>query len=114
MQGIIIILAAQVLHNPGPDFKVSAAAKKPVSPKLRRNTEQFTSAQMLATPQFWVLYVAFVLTSVGGLMITAQAGPVGHGMALPAAAIVVALALSRGANGLRTNLLGVDLRISGA
>ncbi|HKW75870.1 MAG TPA: oxalate/formate MFS antiporter [Terriglobales bacterium] len=100
VQGIIIILAAQVLHNPGPDFKVSAAARKPVSPKLRRNTEQFNSAQMLATPQFWVLYVAFVLTSVGGLMITAQAGPVGRGMALPAAAIVAALALSRGANGL--------------
>lgn len=98
-QGIIIILAAQVLHNPGPEFKVSAVAKKPVSPKLRRNTVQFTSAQMLATPQFWVLYVAFVLTSVGGLMITAQAGPVGRGMALPAASIVLALSLSRVANG---------------
>lgn len=54
---------------------------------------------VLATPQFWVLYVAFVLTSVGGLMITAQAGPVGRGMALPAASIVLALSLSRVANG---------------
>jgi OFA family oxalate/formate antiporter-like MFS transporter len=46
------------------------------------------------------MYVAFVLTSVGGLMITAQAGPVAKGMALPAASIVLALSLSRGANGL--------------
>ncbi len=99
-QGLVIIIAAQVLHNPGPDFNVSPAAKKPVSPRIRRNSEQFNSAQMLATPHFWVLYAAFVLTSVGGLMLTAQASPFGKSMAIPAAAIVVALAWSRLANGL--------------
>jgi OFA family oxalate/formate antiporter-like MFS transporter len=98
-QGLLIIIAAQVLHNPGPDFNVSPAAKKPVSPRIRRNSEQFNSAQMLMTPQFWVLYVAFVLTSVGGLMITAQASPFGKSVAIPAAAIVVALSWSRLANG---------------
>ena len=56
--------------------------------RIRRNTEQFNSGQMMATPHFWVLYVAFVLTSVGGLMITAQASPVGKSLAIPAAAIV--------------------------
>jgi MFS transporter, OFA family, oxalate/formate antiporter len=66
---------------------------------LRRSTVQFNSGQMMMTPQFWLLYVAFVLTSVGGLMITAQAAPVARGMAIPATAIVVALSLSRVANG---------------
>lgn len=99
IQGLLIIIAAQVLHNPGPDFNVSPAAKKPVSPRIRRNPEQFNSGQMLMTPQFWVLYVAFVLTSVGGLMITAQASPFGKSVAIPATAIVVALAWSRLANG---------------
>src|ERR1700760_4407987 len=80
-QGLAILIAAQVLQNPGPDFNVSPAAKKPVSPKLRRSTVQFNSGQMMMTPQFWLLYVAFVLTSVGGLMITAQAAPVAKGMA---------------------------------
>lgn len=98
-QGLAILIAAQVLQNPGPDFKVSAAAKKPVSPRVRRNGLQFNSGQMLMTPQFWLMYVAFVLTSVGGLMITAQAGPVGRGMGLPAAAVVLALSFSRLANG---------------
>lgn len=98
-QGLLIIIAAQVLHNPGPDFQVSPAAKKPVSARIRRNPQQFNSAQMLATPQFWVLYVAFVLTSVGGLMITAQASPFGKSVAIPAAAIVAALSWSRLANG---------------
>lgn len=99
VQGLLIIIAAQVLHNPGPDFNVSPAAKKPVSPRIRRNPEQFNSAQMLVTPQFWVLYIAFVLTSVGGLMITAQASPFGKSVAIPATAIVVALSWSRLANG---------------
>src|SRR5690349_11388394 len=98
-QGLLIIVAAQVLHNPGPDFHVSPAAKKPVSPRIRRNTDQFNSGQMLATPHFWVLYAAFVLTSVGGLMITAQASPFGKSVAIPAAAIVAALSWSRLANG---------------
>src|SRR5262249_13533485 len=67
----------------------------------------FNSAQMLATPHFWVLYVAFVLTSVGGLMITAQASPVGKTLAIPAAAIVAALAWSRLANGAGRILWGM-------
>ena len=98
-QGLLIIIAAQVLHNPGPDFNVSPAAKKPVSPRIRRNPEQFNSGQMLMTPHFWMLYVAFVLTSIGGLMITAQASPFGKSVAIPAAAIVTALWVSRLANG---------------
>ncbi len=98
-QGLLIVIAAQVLHNPGPDFQVSPAAKKPVSPRIRRNTQQFNSGQILVTPHFWVLYVAFVLTSVGGLMITAQASPFGKSVAIPATAIVAALSWSRLANG---------------
>src|SRR6185437_9695630 len=106
-QGLVIVIAAQTLHNPGPDFNVSPTAKKAVSPRIRRNTQQFNSAQMLATPQFWVLYVAFVLTSVGGLMITAQASPVGRSLAIPAAVVVAALATSRLANGLGRILWGI-------
>lgn len=98
-QGLLIVIAAQVLHNPGPDFNVSPAAKKPVSPRIRRNPEQFNSGQILVTPHFWMLYIAFVLTSVGGLMITAQASPFGKSVAIPAAAIVAALSWSRLANG---------------
>lgn len=98
-QGLLVVIAAQVLHNPGPDFNVSPAAKKPVSPRIRRNTQQFNSGQILVTPHFWVLYAAFVLTSVGGLMITAQASPFGKSVAIPAAAIVAALSWSRLANG---------------
>lgn len=98
-QGILIILAAQVLHNPGPDFQVSPAAKKPISPRIRRNTAQFNSIQMLATPHFYVLYAGFVLTSIGGLMITAQASPVGQSFKIATWAVLAAVSWSRISNG---------------
>jgi OFA family oxalate/formate antiporter-like MFS transporter len=99
-QGLLIIIAAQVLHNPGPDFHVSPTAKKAVSARIRRNTQQFNSGQMMLTPQFWILYVAFVLTSIGGLMITAQAAPVGRSLKIAAWAVLAAVSWSRVANGL--------------
>lgn len=98
-QGLVIILAAQFLHNPGPDFQVSPAAKKVVSARIRRNTQQFNSGQMMLTPHFWILYVGFVLTSIGGLMITAQAAPVGRSFKIAAWAVLAAVAWSRVANG---------------
>jgi OFA family oxalate/formate antiporter-like MFS transporter len=98
-QGILIIVAAQVLHNPGPEFKVSSVAKKLPSPRLRRSTKQFTSIEMLMTPQFYLLYITFVLISVGGLMLTAQSGPVADTFKISAAALTAALATSRLANG---------------
>lgn len=98
-QGILIVIAAQVLHNPPADFTVEAAKKKARASKVRKNFGQFTSMEMLSTPHFYLLYAAFVLTSIGGLMITAQADPVARGLGIPAAVIVAAVSFSRVANG---------------
>jgi OFA family oxalate/formate antiporter-like MFS transporter len=61
---------------------------------------------MMLTPHFWILYVAFVLTSIGGLMITAQASPVGKSLKIAAWAVVSAVAWSRIFNGLGRILWG--------
>jgi MFS transporter, OFA family, oxalate/formate antiporter len=98
-QGLLIVIAAQFLHNPGADFSVSPAAKKPVSPKVRRNTQQFNSLQMLATPHFYLLFVSFVLINTGGSMITIQTAQVADFFHIKAAAVTAALALGRLSNG---------------
>ena len=36
----------------------------------------FTAGQMIRTPVFWVIYVSFVAVAAGGLMATAQIGPI--------------------------------------
>ncbi|MCC6068953.1 oxalate/formate MFS antiporter [Ferrovum sp. PN-J185] len=38
--------------------------------------KDFTSAQMIKTPVFWVIYILFVAVAAGGLMATAQIGPI--------------------------------------
>jgi OFA family oxalate/formate antiporter-like MFS transporter len=70
-----------------------------VSARIRRNTQQFNSGQMMLTPHFWILYVGFVLTSIGGLMITAQASPVGKSFKIAAWAVLAAVSWSRVSNG---------------
>ncbi len=99
VQGLVIVIAAQFLHNPGADFHVSPAAKKPVSPRVRRNTAQFNSLQMLMTPHFYLLFITFVMINVGGSMLTIQGAPVAESFKISAAALTAALALSRLFNG---------------
>jgi len=99
IQGLLIVIAAQFLHNPGPDFSVSPAAKKPISPKVRRNAQQFNSLQMLLTPQFYVMFITFVMINVGGSMLTIQGAPVAASFNISAAFLTAALATSRLANG---------------
>lgn len=98
-QGLMILAAAQFLRNPGPDFQASKAAAKPPSPRVRRNTEQFGSAEMLRTPHFYALFAMFVMMSTGGLMLTAEAGPLAKEWGITAAALTAALSLTRVANG---------------
>jgi MFS transporter, OFA family, oxalate/formate antiporter len=98
-QGLIILIAAQLLHNPGPDFHVSPAAKKPVSPRVRRNTQQFNSLQMLMTPHFYLLFITFVMINVGGSMLTIQGAPVADSFKISTAALTAALTASRLSNG---------------
>jgi MFS family permease len=54
---------------------------------------------MLRTPQFYLLYVAFVMMATGGLLVTANAGPIAQSWGIPAAALAVATSFNALANG---------------
>jgi MFS family permease len=54
---------------------------------------------MLRTPQFYTLYAMFVMMATGGLLVTANAGPMAQTWGLSAAALTVAATLSPLANG---------------
>ena len=99
VQGIIIIIAAQFLrypsHGPGA-MKVAAATP---NPRIRQNTDQFTTGEMLRTPHFYALYAMFVMMVTGGLMVTAQAGPLAQEWNISLSWLTMALALDRIANG---------------
>jgi MFS transporter, OFA family, oxalate/formate antiporter len=94
--GAVIALAGLILVNPPADYKVAAAA---VKPNVRRHDLNFTSAEMLRTPQFYFLFVAMLSVGIGGLMVTSQLKPVATNFKVGEAALTVALVLTPLANG---------------
>jgi OFA family oxalate/formate antiporter-like MFS transporter len=98
-QGLIIIAVAQVLRHPGPEFSATQAAGHAAHRRVRRNNEQFSTPEMLRTPHFYLLYFMFVLMATGGLLVTAQAGPVANEWGISRTALTAALALDRISNG---------------
>jgi OFA family oxalate/formate antiporter-like MFS transporter len=60
---------------------------------------QFTTGEMLRTPQFYILYAMFVMMATGGLLVTANAGPIAKSWGIPAAALALATSLNAIANG---------------
>src|SRR5439155_8847014 len=96
-QGLMILIVAQFLRHPAPQ---PAATEKPIALSgSQLGRRQFTTAEMLRTPQFYVMYVMFVLMATGGLLVTANAGPMSKSWGLTAAALTLAATLSPLANG---------------
>jgi OFA family oxalate/formate antiporter-like MFS transporter len=99
LQGIVIIVAAQFLRHPDHQTATLKAAAVAPNPRVRRNVEEFTTGEMLRTPHFYALYIMFVMMATGGLLVTAQAGPLAREWNISLAALTAALALDRIANG---------------
>jgi len=95
-QGVLIAIGGLLLQNP-PKGAVPAAA--PAKPKVRRHNEEFTSVEMLKSPQFYVLYIMMLMIGIGGLMATAQVAPVASNFGVGATALTIALSLNPLANG---------------
>ena len=99
LQGLVIVVVAQFLRHPTGGVAPAPAGAAARPGKNRRNTDHFTTGEMLRTPHFYLLYVMFVMMSTGGLLATAQAGPMAQSFGLPLAALTAALTLSPIANG---------------
>jgi MFS transporter, OFA family, oxalate/formate antiporter len=96
-QGLMIVLVAQFLRHPAPQSAVVVPVVAGGGSQLGKR--QFTTIEMLRTPQFYVMYVAFVLMATGGLLVTANAGPMSRSWGLAASALTLAATLSPLANG---------------
>jgi OFA family oxalate/formate antiporter-like MFS transporter len=96
-QGLIIVIVAQFLRHPPAES--IAVQKGPAMSGSAIGKRQFTTMEMLRTPQFYVMYVMFVLMATGGLLVTANAGPMAKSWGLSTAALTLAATLSPIANG---------------
>jgi OFA family oxalate/formate antiporter-like MFS transporter len=69
-QGACIFVLAMFMLRPTAPKGVAAV------PRVVTGRHNYTAGQMVRTPVFWLIYVLFVLVAAGGLMATAQLGPI--------------------------------------
>jgi OFA family oxalate/formate antiporter-like MFS transporter len=97
LQGLVILTVAQFLRHPPAQPAAAAPAAAGTGSQIGRR--HFTTPEMLRTPEFYLLYVAFVLMATGGLLVTANAGPMARSWGLSVGALTLAATLSPLANG---------------
>ena len=103
-QGIVVVLVGLLLRAPAP-----GEVPSPASPAVQQTRRDYSPAEVLKTPVFWVMYAMFVMVGAGGLMAVAQLGPIAAdfnvgtipvsilGLTLPA--LTFALTIDRVLNG---------------
>ena len=103
-QGIVVMLVALLLRAPE-----AGEVASPTAPAVQQTRRDYTPAQVLKSPPFWVMYAMFVMVGSGGLMAVAQLAPIARdfnvdgipvsllGLTLPA--LTFALTIDRVLNG---------------
>jgi OFA family oxalate/formate antiporter-like MFS transporter len=71
-QGAVVFLLGWFLRAPSAGFVPPTHRSRPIVAPAR----DYTPVAMVRTAPFWVMYVMFVLTAVGGLVATAQLTPI--------------------------------------
>jgi len=110
-QGVIVVIFSLFLRAPA-----AGEVPVPAAPAVQQTRRDYGPAEVLTTPPFWVMYVMFVMVGTGGLMATAQLGPIAKdfridnvpvtllGLTLPA--LQFALSIDRVLNGLTRPFFG--------
>jgi MFS transporter, OFA family, oxalate/formate antiporter len=111
-QGLIVFLLAWFLSR-APENKKQTGIS---TINVQQSKRDYSPAEVLRNPVFWVMYVMFVMVAAGGLMATAQLGPIAKdfkigdvpvnimGLVLPA--LTFALAIDRVLNGITRPFFG--------
>lgn len=92
IEGLVIIAIALFIKFPG-EQKGGEKASPVITEK------DFTSAQMLKTPQFWILWAAFFSANFGGLLLVANSAPFGKSLGIAAGTLAIAVSIQNLFNG---------------
>ena len=111
LQGVVVLICAFFMHAPRKEDLTGVTI-----PTESQTTRDFTPVEMLKTPAFYLLYVMMTMLAMGGLMATAQLGPIAKDFkvadspvslfGLTMAALPFALSLDRILNGITRPFFG--------
>ena len=103
-QGLVVVVVALLIRAPE-----AGEVAAPAGAAVQQTRRDYTPAEVLRTPVFWVMYAMFVMVGAGGLMAVAQLAPIASdfnvadvsvsliGLTLPA--LTFALTIDRVLNG---------------
>ncbi|MFY9680553.1 MAG: oxalate/formate MFS antiporter [Candidatus Sulfotelmatobacter sp.] len=109
IQGVVVLASALFLARPPAGWVPDGWEKKEAEIKLHVNSSSvdMTPGQMMRTSSFWLIYGMMTLVAFGGLVVTAQLGPMAASykvdkimVAFGMTALVLALEVDRILNGL--------------
>jgi MFS transporter, OFA family, oxalate/formate antiporter len=92
IEGVMIILIAFLIKFPG---QQKGQARK----RVVATEKDFRSAQMLRTPQFWILWTAFFSVNFGGLLLVANSASYGKSLGITAGVMAIAVSIQNLCNG---------------
>jgi len=81
-QGLIVFALAWLLRAPG-DAAPGRIAQS------AGDGREFRTKEMVRTPTFWVMYLMFVMVAAGGLVVTAQLGPIAESLGIADAPVTM-------------------------
>ncbi len=114
LQGVVVFLLSFLLKRAPEELSKQAGVANQI--KVQQVKRNYQPLELLKQPVFWVMYIMFVMVAAGGLMATAQLGPIAKdfmigdtpvnimGLVLPA--LTFALAIDRVLNGLTRPFFG--------
>src|SRR5271167_2085711 len=80
------LIGAFLLKNPPAGYKVPGWAPKPAA-KAAATTYDFSSGEVLHTPAFYFMWIAYALGTSAGLMVISQLVPFAKSVGIPSAAL---------------------------
>jgi OFA family oxalate/formate antiporter-like MFS transporter len=95
IEGVLIMAIALIVKFPGRQGEAAKGEKAAVAVA----DNDFTSMQMLKTPQFWILWTAFFSVNFGGLLLVANSAPYGKSLGMAAGTLAIAVSVQNLFNG---------------
>ena len=84
---VMTVFGAFLLHNPPVGYKPAGWAPTPAA-KAAASTYEFSPSEVLRTPTFYLMWVAYALGASAGLMVISQLLPFGKSVGIPSASLI--------------------------
>ncbi len=84
---VMTVIGAFLLKNPPPGYKPAGWTPPPATAKSGATTYDFTPGEVLRTPTFYFMWIAYALGTLAGLMVISQLVPFAKSVGIPGAAL---------------------------